>query len=184
MIQTHNAKARAIMLDSQLPKSLWAEAINTANYLLARSPTAANKGVTPYEKLYGNKPTISHLRRFGCVAYRMLPAPQRHGKFASRAEIVYMLGYAHDSTTIWRLWDADTPGQADADTPRQADANETPRQADAFEMPRQADTGRLAEELHQAERYKSSEEAASCCPPDLGRRGIGFCRSGVLPKCH
>jgi len=85
LIQTHNAKARAIMLDSQLLQSLWPEAINTANYLHARSPTSANKGVTPYKKLYGSKPTISHLHCFGCKAYRMLPAAQRHGKFASCA---------------------------------------------------------------------------------------------------
>jgi len=91
-----------MMLDSQLPANLWAEAINTANYLHARSPTAANKGLTPYEKLYGSKPIVTHLRRFGCTAYRMLPV---HGKFGSRAEIVYMLGYMHDSTTIWRFWD-------------------------------------------------------------------------------
>jgi len=91
------------MLDSQLPRSLWAEAINTANYPHARSPASANKGVTPYEKLNGSKPTISHLRRFGYKAYRMLPAAQRHGKFASRAETVYMLGYVHDSTSIWCL---------------------------------------------------------------------------------
>ena len=105
MIQTHNVKARAMMLDSRLPANLWAEAINTANYLHARSPTAANKGLTPYEKLYGSKPIVTHLHRFGCTAYRMLPVPQRHGKFGSRAEIVYMLGYMHDSTTIWRFWD-------------------------------------------------------------------------------
>jgi len=107
MIQTHNVKACAMMLDSQLPWSLWAEAINTANYLHARSPTSVNKGVTPYEKLYGSKPTISHLRRFGCKAYRMLPAAQRHGKFASCAETVYMLGYVHDSTSIWYLWNTE-----------------------------------------------------------------------------
>ena len=35
MIQTHNAKAPAMILDSRLPPSLWAEAINTANYLHA-----------------------------------------------------------------------------------------------------------------------------------------------------
>ena len=107
MIQTHNAKARAMMLDSQLPRGLWAEAINTANYLHARSPTSAKKGVTPYEKLYGSKPTISHLCRFGCKAYRMLRAAQRQGKFASRADTVYMLGYVHDSTSIWRLWNTE-----------------------------------------------------------------------------
>jgi hypothetical protein len=96
-----------MMLDSQLPPSLWAEAINTANYLHARSPTSANKGVTPYEKLYGSKPTVSHLRRFGCVAYRTLPVVQRQGKFTSRAETVYMLGYVHDNTSIWRLWNTE-----------------------------------------------------------------------------
>jgi len=109
-IQTHNAKVRAKIVDSQLPRSLWAEAINTANYLHARSHRSANKGVTPYKKLYGSKPTISHLRRFGCTAYRMLPATQRHGKFASRAETVYMLGYVHNSTSIWRLWNTERQG--------------------------------------------------------------------------
>jgi len=39
MIQTHNAKARAMMLDSRLPPNLSWEAINTVNYLYARSPT-------------------------------------------------------------------------------------------------------------------------------------------------
>jgi len=37
----------------------------------------------------------------------MLPAAQRHGKFASHAETVYMLGYVHDSTSIWRLWNTE-----------------------------------------------------------------------------
>jgi len=37
----------------------------------------------------------------------MLPAAQRHGKFASRAETVYMLGYVHDSTSIWHLWNTE-----------------------------------------------------------------------------
>ena len=107
MIQTHNMKARAMMLDCQLPSILWAEAINTANYLHAQSPTAANKGMTPYQKLYGRKPEVSHLRRFGCSAYRLLPASQRRGKFTACVEVVYMVGYVHDSTTLWRLWDAD-----------------------------------------------------------------------------
>ena len=66
---------------------------------------AANKGITPYEKLYRKKPEVLHLHRFGCTAYRLLP--KQHGKFSARAETIYMLGYVHDSTTIWCLWDAD-----------------------------------------------------------------------------
>ena len=89
-----------MILDSQLPSILWAEAINTANYRHAQSPTVANKGMTPYQKLYGRKPEISHLRHFGCTAYRLLPAYQRRGKFTARVEVVYMLGYVPNSTTL------------------------------------------------------------------------------------
>jgi len=39
MIQIHNAKAHAMLLDCTLPPSMWAEAISTANYLHTRSPT-------------------------------------------------------------------------------------------------------------------------------------------------
>ena len=94
------------MLDSQLPSILWVEAINTANYLHARSPMAANKGMTPYQKLYGRKLEVSHLRLFGYTASQFLPASQRCGKFTAHVEVVYMLGYVNDSTTLWRLWDA------------------------------------------------------------------------------
>jgi len=59
------------MLDSRLQANLWAEAINTANYLHARSPTAANKGLTPYEMLYGSKLIVTHLRRFATTARKV-----------------------------------------------------------------------------------------------------------------
>jgi len=104
MIQTHNAKARAMLLDSTLPPNMWAEAISTANYLHARSPTSSNNGITPYEKLFGRKPEVSHLRNFGCKAYKILPVIHQ-SKFGTRADILFILGYVHDSTTIWRFWD-------------------------------------------------------------------------------
>jgi hypothetical protein len=106
MLQTHNVKGRAMMIESNFPDALWAEAINTANYLHARTPTSANAGISPYEKLYGKKPHISHLRRFGCIAYRLIPPQQRTGKFSARAEPLYMIGYA--SNSIWRLWNPST----------------------------------------------------------------------------
>jgi len=43
MIQTHNAKARAMMLDSSLPPNLWAGAINTANYLMLEAQQQQTK---------------------------------------------------------------------------------------------------------------------------------------------
>jgi transposase InsO family protein len=106
MLQTHNGKGRAMMVESNLPGTLWAEAVNTANYLHARTPTSANSGISPFEKLYGRKPEVSHLRRFGCTAYRLIPTSQRAGKFTARAEPLILVGYV--SKTIWRLWNPST----------------------------------------------------------------------------
>jgi len=104
MIQTHNAKAHTMLLDCTLPPSMWAEAISTANYLHARSPTSSNNGMTPYEKLFGRKLGVSHLRHFGCKAFKSLPA-SHYSKFGTRAHPLFMLGFVHDSTTIWCFWD-------------------------------------------------------------------------------
>ena len=53
-----------------LPDSYWAEAVATAAYVKNRLPTVAIKeDKTPYERWYGRKSNISHLRVFGCMAY-------------------------------------------------------------------------------------------------------------------
>jgi hypothetical protein len=41
----------------------------TAVYILNRSPTKALNGRMPYEAWHGRKPTISHLRVFGCLVF-------------------------------------------------------------------------------------------------------------------
>jgi hypothetical protein len=40
-----------MVFDARTPRYLWLEAINTANYLTNRSPTRANLGVSPYQRL-------------------------------------------------------------------------------------------------------------------------------------
>jgi hypothetical protein len=47
----------------------WGEAVVTAVYILNRSPTKTLNGMTPYEAWHGRKPTVSHLRVFGCLAF-------------------------------------------------------------------------------------------------------------------
>src|SRR5450755_1228046 len=102
-IYTIISRARTMLhATSDLPKELWAEAVNTAVYLTNLSPTKAIiKGKTPYELFHGTKPTYKHLRTFGCAAY----AIDHHAKskFASRSRKMRLLGY--DATTIFRLWD-------------------------------------------------------------------------------
>lgn len=57
---------RCMLIESGLPQSLWCEALNTATYIRNRCPTEVLKNKTPYECWFGKKPTIAHLRTFGC----------------------------------------------------------------------------------------------------------------------
>jgi hypothetical protein len=62
---------------SDLPKELWAEAVNTAVYLANLSLTKAIiKGKISYELFHGIKFTYKHLRTFGCAAYVMTITPK------------------------------------------------------------------------------------------------------------
>jgi len=107
MIRTLNAKARSMMLDANVSIIFWPEAIRTACYLHRRSPTSSlTDNRTPYEALYGTILKIGYLRRFGCRAYKHIPPIQRtEKKFGNRSSMCMMLGYVHNTTKIWRIWD-------------------------------------------------------------------------------
>jgi hypothetical protein len=107
MIRTINTKTRSLMIDSGIHMSFWAEALQTAVYLHQRtSTTSLSKYRSPYEVLHQKQPKIEHLRCFGCVAYKYIPKEQRDkGKFTERSKPCMMLGYVHDTTKIWRIWD-------------------------------------------------------------------------------
>jgi len=107
MIRTLNTKARSMMWDANVPIKFWPEAIRTACYLHRRSPTSSLSGNrSPYEALYGTIPKIGHLRRFGCRVYKHIPPAQRtEKKFGNRSSVCMMLGYVHNTTKIWRIWD-------------------------------------------------------------------------------
>lgn len=82
-----------MLADSKLSKSFWAEALATAVYLRNRCPTKSVKGMTPFEKLYGYKPKVGHLRVFGCSAYSHIPKDERQ-KLDDKALKCIFLGYS------------------------------------------------------------------------------------------
>lgn len=96
-----------MLLNAGLDMKFWAEAIKTATYLHRRTPTSSLTGFkSPYEELFKIKPKLEHLRRFGCTVYKFIPKEQRiDKKFGMRSQICMFLGYVHDTTKIWRLWD-------------------------------------------------------------------------------
>lgn len=93
--------ARCMLLSSNLPESLWGEAINTAVYLKNRSPTKLLLS-TPYEAWCGTKPAVHHLRIFGCKAFA-LDKRQGKSKFAARGVECVMVGYSPESKA-YRLY--------------------------------------------------------------------------------
>ena len=87
---------RCLLFEKQIPKKLWAEAANTAVYLMNRLPTKAVLKKTPYEAWFGSKPGVSHLKVFGSVCYYWIPEPKRE-KLDEKAEIGVLVGYSSES---------------------------------------------------------------------------------------
>ena len=52
--------ARYMLLDANMDKKYWGEAVNTVNYLQNRLP-AKTIGKTPYELWYSRRPDVKHL---------------------------------------------------------------------------------------------------------------------------
>jgi transposase InsO family protein len=72
-------KARALIIDAKLDKSMWREAVLTATYLLNRSPTTTTE-VTPGEKWYGKMPDLSKLHVFGTKLYTKILGPLKKNR--------------------------------------------------------------------------------------------------------
>lgn len=91
--RTTTERARCMLIDANLPKKLWAEAVATAIYIENRSPEASIDFKTPHEFWYNTKPDLSHLKIFGCAAYKLTPKQFRGSKFAPTSTKQILLGY-------------------------------------------------------------------------------------------
>jgi hypothetical protein len=62
-------KARCMLYHQQVDKKHWAEAVDTAVYLVNRTPCAAWPTKTPFEVCFGKQPDLSDLKVFGCKGF-------------------------------------------------------------------------------------------------------------------
>lgn len=99
-------KVRAMLFNHSCDQRMWAEAVNTAVYLINRSPTKVLREVTPEEKWTGNKIDLSHLKVFGCTAYAHVP-DQKRRKLDPKSIKLALVGYSEDSKG-YRLFDTTT----------------------------------------------------------------------------
>lgn len=60
---------RAVRFQKNIPIKFWGQCVLSAVYLINRMPNTVICNQTPYERLFGKKPNLSHLRVLGCLAY-------------------------------------------------------------------------------------------------------------------
>jgi transposase InsO family protein len=87
--------ARAMLDDYGTPKKFWAEAINMACHASNRVYIHRLLEKTSYELLIGKKPNIPYFHVFGCKCF--IYKKKRLGKFESRCDEGFFLGYASNS---------------------------------------------------------------------------------------
>ncbi|GFT11552.1 retrovirus-related Pol polyprotein from transposon RE1 [Trichonephila clavipes] len=91
---------KTLFKSSEVPHKFWGEALLCFTYAWNRiCHKDGNK--TPFEKYSGRKPSVLHLKPFGCLAYAGVPKQIR--KFDKRAKIGIMMGYAQ-RTKGYRIW--------------------------------------------------------------------------------
>lgn len=95
-----------MLKDANLPDHFWGEALQTYSILHNICPTKAVPNTTPFERFHQRKPTVSHLRVFGCKAFvHILKTQRRHLQPHSRHCI--FLGYEL-GMKAWRFYDPTT----------------------------------------------------------------------------
>ncbi|GFX90717.1 retrovirus-related Pol polyprotein from transposon RE1 [Trichonephila clavipes] len=92
---------KTLFKSSEVPHKFWGEALLCFTYEWNRiCHKDSNK--TPFEKYSGRKPSVLHLKPFGCLAYAGVPKQIRK-KFDMRAKMGIMMGYAQ-RTKGYRIW--------------------------------------------------------------------------------
>ena len=95
--------ARSMVHGAGLPKRFWGEAIMAANYVRVRCSTSTTEqSRTPLELWSSRKPSIHHLRVFGCKVSVKVPEEQR-SKMDPKCWNGVFVGYS-DTQKGYRVW--------------------------------------------------------------------------------
>uniref|UniRef100_A0AAV1V8Y6 Integrase catalytic domain-containing protein n=1 Tax=Peronospora matthiolae TaxID=2874970 RepID=A0AAV1V8Y6_9STRA len=88
---------------AQLDNCFWAEAAMTAIYVKNRLPSPKVVHKTPFEIVYNSKPSVKHMRTFGCQTYILTPKENRL-KWDPKAHTGIFVGY-EEVSKAYRVYD-------------------------------------------------------------------------------
>ena len=112
-IQTAENDMRALLKDAQLPNEFWTEALQTGVYLRNRTasgPEVDGQVISPEEGFTGVKPSVDHLRTWGCKMYSYVNSqslPERQDKLMDRGRVGVFLGYVEGTSKQYKMWAPD-----------------------------------------------------------------------------
>jgi hypothetical protein len=95
------------MLDSSgAPLDLWAEAVLAASHIRNRLPSRTLEGKSPHEAWTGRKPTVGHIRKWGCKVYRHINKDAGRKKFQKDFKSMegYLVGYELPGGINYRIY--------------------------------------------------------------------------------
>lgn len=95
---------RVMMTQSGMPTRFWHRAAAHATYLWNRTMVSSlTGGVTPYEALFGRKPSAKHWGVFGCNAYYHIARKLRGASLAPKMEPCIYLGHdtVQNCASVW-----------------------------------------------------------------------------------
>jgi len=84
--------------DQDLPKFLWGDATKIVVYVQNRSPNISIDNMNPKEAFTGKKPSVYHLRIFGCLVYIHIPKYKRKKLDPTSMKGIF-IGYSNTSKT-------------------------------------------------------------------------------------
>jgi hypothetical protein len=106
MNMTLMEKERSILSGSELGQEFWVEAVGTSCYLVNRSPSSGLDDKNPHKVWSGKKPSLQHLRVFGCDAYVHVPKENR-SKLDKKVEKCIFISYK-DGVNGYKIWNLES----------------------------------------------------------------------------
>ncbi|PLW38664.1 hypothetical protein PCANC_16015 [Puccinia coronata f. sp. avenae] len=99
--------ARCMMVQSNLAKEWWGEAVRTVAATTNCLPSLSRSKISPLEQLFKKQPNFRFFRPFGCKAWIVKPNHARASKFDTIAWDGILLGYSNDYS-CYRIVKLDT----------------------------------------------------------------------------
>jgi hypothetical protein len=94
---------RSLLADQEVSHGFWPEALDTAVYLHNRT-CSSRHDMTPWEKLTGVKPDLSHLRVWGCKVGVHVPLELQENKLDGVSEEGRFVGYDTFNPKAYKVW--------------------------------------------------------------------------------